>query len=176
MKSKKPFLTIREVVLFGLFPAIIYASQLVMSLLPNIHLTGMSIMLMTLLFRWKALIPLYAYVLLVGLFHGFNPWWVPYLYLWTVLWAMAMLIPKKIPDRWALWVYPAVCALHGLLYGTLYAPAQPLMFGYDFKQTVAWILSGLPFDLLHFGGNLVAGMLIFPLLKALRFFTKNPEA
>ena len=82
--KKKPFLTLRELVLFGLFPAVIYTSQLLMSVLPNIHLTGMLIMLMTLLFRFKALIPLYVYVLLIGLFNGFNVWWIPYLYIWTV--------------------------------------------------------------------------------------------
>lgn len=168
---KKPFLTLREIVLFGLFPAIIYAAQLAMSALPNIHLTGMFIMLMTLLFRAKALIPLYVYVVLMGVTNGFNVWWIPYLYIWTVLWGMTMLIPRKIPDKWAMIVYPAVCALHGFCYGLLYSPAQALIFGYNFEQTVTWILSGLPFDALHGVGNLFMGTLILPLLKALRHFT-----
>ncbi len=171
--SRRSFLTLREIVLFGLFPAIIYAAQLATAALPNIHLTGMFILLMTLLFRGKALIPLYVYVVLMGLTNGFNIWWIPYLYIWTVLWGMGMLIPKKIPDKWAMIVYPAVCALHGLFYGILYAPAQALLFHYNAKQTVAWILSGLPFDALHGAGNLAMGMLILPLLKALRHFTKT---
>lgn len=171
--KQKSFLTLREVVLFGLFPAIIYASQLVMSALPNVHLTGMFIMLMTLLFRWKALIPLYVYVFLMGITNGFNLWWIPYLYIWTVLWAMTMLIPKKIPNKWAMLAYPAVCALHGFCYGILYAPAQALLFRYNLEQTIAWILSGLPFDALHGVGNLVMGTLIFPMLKALQRFTKR---
>ncbi len=169
---KKPFLTLREVVLFGLFPAIIYAAQLAMSALPNIHLTGMFIMLMTLLFRAKALIPLYVYVVLMGVTNGFNVWWIPYLYVWTVLWGMTMLIPRKIPDKWAMIVYPAVCALHGFCYGLIYSPAQAMIFGYNFEQTVTWILSGLPFDAMHGVGNLFMGTLILPLLKALRHFTK----
>ena len=170
MKKKKLF-SLREIVLFGLFPAIIYASQLITAALPNIHLTGMFIMLMTLLFRSKALIPLYIYVLIMGLTNGFNLWWIPYLYIWTVLWGMTMVIPRRIPDKIACFVYPIVCSLHGFAYGVLYAPAQALIFGYDMEQTVAWILSGLPFDLLHGAGNLVAGLLILPLLKALRLFT-----
>lgn len=172
---KKPFLTLREVVLFGLFPAIIYAAQLAMSALPNIHLTGMFIMLMTLLFRAKALIPLYVYVVLMGVTNGFNVWWIPYLYVWTVLWGMTMLIPRKIPDKWAMIVYPAVCALHGFCYGLIYSPAQAMIFGYNFEQTVTWILSGLPFDALHGVGNLFMGTLILPLLKALRHFTKTEK-
>lgn len=173
MSMNHRFLTLKEIVLFGLFPAIIYAAQLAMSALPNIHLTGMFIMLMTLLFRGKALIPLYVYVFIVGLTNGFNVWWVPYLYIWTTLWGMTMLIPKKISAKWAMIVYPAVCSLHGFLYGVIYAPAQALLFGYDLKQTFAWILSGLPFDAMHGLGNLFMGMLILPLLKALRRFTEG---
>lgn len=171
--SKKKFLTLRELVLFGLFPAVIYVAQVIFSALPNIHLTGMFIMLMTLLFRAKALIPLYVYVFLLGAFNGFNLWWIPYLYIWTVLWAMTMLIPKRIPDEWAVIVYPAVCALHGFAYGILYAPAQALLFHYNLQQTLAWILSGLPFDAIHGVGNLLMGTMTLPLLKALRRFTKT---
>lgn len=172
--KKKPFLTLREIVLFGLFPAVIYTSQLLMSVLPNIHLTGMLIMLMTLLFRFKALIPLYAYVVLIGLFNGFNLWWLPYLYIWTVLWAMTMLIPKKIPKKWAAIVYPAVCSLHGFLYGILYAPSQALMFEYNFQQTVLWILKGIPYDIIHGVSNLIMGTLVLPIFLALQRFT-NPK-
>lgn len=141
-----------------------------MSALPNVHLTGMFIMLMTLLFRTRALIPLYIYVVMVGLINGFSAWWLPYLYIWTVLWGATMLIPKTIPDRFAAVVYPAVNCLFGLCYGMLYAPTQALLYGYTTKQTIAWILSGLPFDGMHAVGNLVAGMLILPLFKALKRF------
>lgn len=172
--SKKPFLTVREIVLFGIFPALITASQLLLSVLPNIHLTGMFVMLMTLLFRWKALFPLYVYVFLMGLINGFNLWWIPYLYVWTVLWAMTMLIPRKIPKQWARFVYPAVCALHGLIYGTIYAPVHALIYHFNWEQTLIWIANGIPFDLIHCASNLVMGMLLLPLLGALRSFT-NPQ-
>ena len=175
--KKRPFLTLRELVLFGIFPAVICTAQIITAALPNIHLTGMFLMLMTRLFRTKALIPLYVYVFLMGLINGFNVWWIPYLYVWTVLWGLTMLIPKKIPDKWAAIVYPVVCALHGFAYGLLYAPAQALLFGYNFEQTIAWILSGIPFDALHGVGNFVAGMLILPLLKALQRCTEaNPKS
>lgn len=60
-------------------------------------------------------------------------------------------------------VYPIVCCLHGLLFGTLYAPAQAIMFGMNFESMIAWIISGLPWDIVHGVGNLFAGMLILPL-------------
>ena len=64
-------------------------------------------------------------------------------------------------------VYCAVCALHGLAYGTLYAPFQAIAFHYSFDQTLAWIAAGFPWDLVHAGGNLVAGLLIVPMIKLL---------
>ena len=149
-----------------------FCSKIVMEVLPNIHLLGMFIMVYTVTYRAKALIPIYVFVFLTGLYAGFSMWWIPYLYIWAILWAITMLIPKSIPTKVACVVYPIVCALHGLAYGTLYAPAQALMFGFDFEQTIAWIVSGLPFDALHGVGNFCAGMLIVPLSKTLKKLTK----
>ena len=120
-------------------------------------------MVYTLVYRWKALYPIYTYVLLNGLFAGFSAWWLPYLYIWTVLWGVTMLLPRHMPKKAAVPVYMLVCGLHGLAFGTLYAPAQALMFGLNFKGMVAWIIAGLPWDLVHGLGNLAAGVLIVPL-------------
>ena len=147
---------------------LMFCSKLIMEFLPNIHLLGMFTMLFTIIYRARALIPIYIYVLLNGLYAGFNLWWVPYLYIWTVLWAVTMLLPKRMPRKFAAVVYPIVCSLHGLAYGTLYAPAQALMFGLNYEQTIAWIITGLPFDVVHAVGNLVAGLLIVPLERLMR--------
>ncbi|MBD5080228.1 MAG: hypothetical protein HDT44_00480, partial [Ruminococcaceae bacterium] len=74
-------------------------------------------------------------------------------------------MPKKMPDKIAAFVYPVVCGLHGIAFGTLYAPAQALLFGFSFKQTLAWIASGFPFDVIHGVSNVCAGLLILPLTK-----------
>ncbi|MBQ9162753.1 MAG: hypothetical protein IJX74_05695 [Clostridia bacterium] len=158
---------ILEMCVFAMIAALMLCSKLIMEFLPNIHLLGMFTMLCAIVFRAKGLIPIYLYVMLNGVIAGFNLWWVPYLYIWTVLWGMTMLIPKNISPKVAAVVYPTVCALHGLLYGTLYAPAQALMLGFDFEQTVAWIVAGLPFDIVHCVGNAVAGLLILPLSQLL---------
>ncbi|MBR7131994.1 MAG: hypothetical protein IKD04_00520 [Clostridia bacterium] len=150
-----------------------FCSKIIMEPLPNIHLLGMFTMVFTLTFRTKALIPIYVYVLLNGLYAGFTMWWVPYLYIWTVLWGITMLLPKKLPKRAALIIYPAVCCLHGLCFGILYAPSQALFFGFNFEQTVAWVISGLPFDLIHGLGNLATGLLIIPLTDLLKRILKK---
>ena len=84
-----------------------------------------------------------------------------------------MLLPKKMPKKVACAVYPTVCALHGLLYGILYSPAQAVMFGMSFSQTVAWIAAGFPFDVIHAVGNFVAGLLVFPLSELLKKLAKR---
>jgi len=165
-------LTIREIAVFGMLAAVMYASKIIMELLPNIHLLGVFVIAMTLVYRKKALYPLYTFVLLTGLFSGFATWWYPYLYIWTVLWGAAMLLPKKLSPKVQPVVCMLLCAAHGFLYGVLYAPSQALLFGMDFKATVAWVIAGLPFDFIHGVSNFFCGLLICPLAAVLRRLEK----
>lgn len=144
-----------------------YVSQLILSALPNIHLTGVLIVAATVVYRKKALYPIYVYVFIMGLFNGFALWWLPYLYIWTVLWAFVMLIPKRIPDKAAPFVYMALCSLHGFLYGTLYAPSHALIYGLDFNGMLSYIALGIPYDVIHGISNLLCGILIYPIVKIL---------
>ena len=156
-----------------MFAAMMLVSKLIMEFLPNVHLLGMFTILLTVVFRVKALIPIYLYVFLQGLYAGFNIWWLPYIYIWTILWALARLIPRGIPPRAAAIVYPMVCALHGFAYGALYSPAQAFMLGLDLEQTLAWIVAGIPWDIMHGIGNFVAGLLIAPLAALLKKLLKQ---
>lgn len=152
---------------------IMYISKLVMEALPNIHLLGVLTVVYTIVYRRRALIPIYIYIMLNGLFAGFNLWWVPYTYIWTLLWGVVMLLPQNITKKIAIPVYCVVCGLHGFLYGMLYAPAQALMFGLNFKQMIAWIVAGIPFDIIHGISNLGLGLLIVPLSEILADLSKK---
>ena len=61
-----------------------------------------------------------------------------------------------------------LCALHGFLFGVLYAPVQAIVFGLSLKGTIAWIVAGFPFDCIHGVSNFFCGMLIVPLVSFLR--------
>jgi len=161
-------LSVKEMALFAMLGSLMFSSKIIMEVLPNIHLLGMLTMVYTLVFRKKALLPIYIYVMLNGVYAGFSTWWIPYLYIWTILWAVTMILPQNMPKKAAIIVYPIVCSLHGLAFGTLYAPVQSLMFGLSFEQTIAWIIAGLPWDVIHCIGNLAAGLLIVPFSKLLR--------
>ena len=151
-----------------MFGAAMFVTRVIMAALPNIHLLGMFIMVLTLVFRVKALIPLYLYVFIEGVFAGFDIWWMPYLYIWTILWGVTMLIPQRISKKAAYVVYPIICCLHGLAFGILYAPAQALLFHLNFEKMLAWIVAGFSFDIVHGIGNFLVGMLIVPLSELLK--------
>ena len=164
---------ILQMCIFSMLGALMFCSKVIMEVLPNIHLLGMFTMVFTLTFRWKALIPLYIYVFLNGLYAGFNVWWIPYLYIWTILWAITMLLPKRMPKWLCLVVYPIVCSLHGFAFGILYAPAEALFFGLNFQETIAWIASGVVFDTIHGISNFIVGFLIVPFADLLRKLSRK---
>lgn len=161
-----------EMVVFAMLGTIMFVSKIIMEVLPNIHLLGMLTMVYTLVFRKKALIPIYIYVMINGLYAGFSVWWIPYLYIWTILWGITMLLPRNMPKKAQYIVYPLVCAIHGIAFGALYAPAQALMFGMNLNQMLAWIVAGLPWDAIHGVGNFFVGMLIIPMRDLLRTLLK----
>ena len=148
--------------------ALMYASKVLMEALPNIHLLGVFTVALTVVYRKKALYPIGVFIFLTGLMNGFSLWWVPYLYLWPMLWGWTMLLPRELPKKWQALIYMGVCSLHGFLYGTLYAPWQALAFGLSWKSTLAWIVAGLPWDAVHGVSNFCCGVLILPVISVLR--------
>ena len=161
-----------RIALSAAFGVLMFWSDIIMDALPNVHLLAMFIVTFTVVYRVWALLPIYVYVFLNGLFYGFTPTWIPNLYIWTVLWAVVMILPKNMPQKIQGIVYMIVCSLHGFLFGILYAPAQALIFGLSFKGMIAWIVAGFPFDLIHGISNLVCGILIMPVVKLLKKITK----
>ena len=76
-----------------------------------------------------------------------------YLYIWTVLWAVTMLC-LNMPRKSQLLFIRLFAVCMGC-YSALYAPAQALLFGLDFKGMISWIIAGLGRG--SCGGNIVTG-------------------
>ena len=161
---------LKELIIFAVLGAIMFTSHVALMGVPNIGFIGMFIAAFTLTYRVRALIPIYVYVMLYGVFYGFLTW-IPYLFVWLPLWGMFMLAGKlnlhvkvKVP------LYIILCALHGLAFGTLYAPFSAMLFGipFSFQAMFAWIIAGFPYDIAHALGNLAAGILIVPLSELLK--------
>lgn len=171
--DRKNKISIQETAVFAMLGALMYASKVLMDLLPNIHLIGTFIIAFTVVYRKKALYPIYIFVFITGLFSGFATWWIPYLYIWTVLWGAVMLIPEKISEKTKPFIYMILCAFHGFLYGILYAPCQAIFMGLDFKGMIAWIGAGFYFDIIHGISNFFCALLVVPVVKILKMLEKR---
>lgn len=158
-------LSVKELCLFSMLGTLMYTSKVLLEFLPNVHLLATFTIAYTLHFRKKALYPIYIYVFILALFNGFSLWVLPHLYLWTILWGCVMLIPTHYSQVKTQIICTILCGLHGFLYGTLYTPAQALLFGLSFKGMITWIIAGLPWDLVHGISNLCVSILITPLTK-----------
>ena len=162
-------LKIKDIAIFAMLGALMYTSKLIMNALPNIHLIGVFIVAITAVYRVRALYPIYIFVFLTGLFEGFGLWWLPYLYIWALLWGAVMLLPRNANPVFLI----LLCGLHGFLFGVLYAPAQALIFNLSFKSTISWVIAGFPYDAVHGVSNLICGaILIIPLTKLLKLADK----
>ncbi len=163
MKKSK----IVDLVIFSMLGALLFVADIAFDFLPNIHPLAMLIVVYTLVYRARALIPIYIYVVILGVFNGFSLWWIPYIYIWIFIWLFAMLIPKGASFKLKGILSTVACGLHGILFGILYAPSQALLFGLDFQGMIAWIIAGLPWDVVHMCGNVACSLLVIPLYKLL---------
>ena len=166
--DKKNGLPLGEVVLFGILGALMFALQVVMAPLPNIEPASLLVMLFAVTFGWKSLYCVYTFVVMEILFHGLGLWNINYLYVWAVLAFGAIGLRKmEQPLAWAM-----LGGVFGLCFGALCGIVDVFIGGIGYAVT-KWI-SGIPFDLMHCGGNFVITLVLWkPLRKLLRTMHKK---
>lgn len=154
-------LNLRQIALFGLLAALTFGAKVAMSGLPNIEPVSLMVMLFAVVFGWKGLYPVYLYVLMEILLYGISLWNINYLYIWTVLFALAMLMRRlQSPVWWAL-----LSGSFGMAFGLLCTPVYMVIGGFDYG--IRWWLAGIAFDIPHAIGNFVIALLLFVPLRAL---------
>ena len=166
--SKKTGLSLGETVLFGMLGALTFALQVVMAPLPNIEPVSLLTMLFAVTFGWKSLYCVYTFVAMEILFHGIGLWNINYLYIWTVL-AVAAIMLRKMESGfgWAL-----LSGVFGLFFGALCGIVDIFIGGFGYAAA-KWV-SGIPFDLLHCGGNFAIALILWkPLKNLLARLTSN---
>lgn len=146
----------REVTLLAVCTALLFAAQAAMAPLPNIEPVTLLLLLYTLTFGRKALLILYAFVLLEGFLYGFHIWWAMYLYIWLVWYLAVTLLCRAHPTvfQWAL-----AAGTYGLLFGALGALIYLPISGP--AGAFGWWIAGIPMDLLHGAGNFVLTLALF---------------
>ena len=152
-------LTIREITLFAVLGAMMFALQVVMAPLPNIEPVSLLVMIFAAVFGWKALYPVYVFVVMEILFYGISTWNIYYLYVWAVLALGAILMRKQShPLAWAL-----LSGVYGLFFGALCGIVDIFIGGFGYAAA-KWV-SGIPFDLLHCGGNFGMALILYKPLR-----------
>lgn len=159
MADKK--LSVQQIALFGVLGALTFGAKFVMSMLPNIEPVSLMVMVYAVVMGRKALYPIYIYVILEILVYGLGTWNINYLYIWAVLWLLALCFKKmQHPLAWAI-----LSGTFGLFFGLLCAPVDVFIGGISYAFA-KWI-SGLSFDLLHCAGNFVIALLLFVPMRTL---------
>lgn len=166
-------LSVREIAIFAMLGAIMLGSKKLMEFMPNIHPLTMLTIVYTLVYRKKAIFPLLVYLVLDTVVVGGITWILPYYYIFPLVWLCALAIPKRLSGMPLQICCTVICTLFGFAFGTLYAPWQAILYGLNFEKTLAWILTGLPWDAVHALGNFAASFLILPLAKLLQKIQKQ---
>lgn len=155
-------------VLCGILAAIMAALQVAMSTLPNLEPVSLLVLVYTRVFGWQIFYILAVFILAEGLVFGFGLWWLSYLYVWPVWALMVRMLSYKDTDRPAI-TWAVASGAFGLGFGALCA--LPYLVGGPWAAVSYWI-AGIPFDLMHCGGNFVLALVLanplYQLLKQLK--------
>lgn len=168
VSNSKGRLSPREIAVFAMLGALMFVGDLAFEWAPNVHPLTMLVMVYTLTYRKKGIIPITVYLVLEAVFFG-GLWLVPYFYIFPLCYLVTLLLPRNMTKAKAQFCYSLVCTLFGLLFGTLYAPWQALVFmkSFEAEKIFAWIAAGFAYDVVHAVGNLAASFLIIPLVTLL---------
>lgn len=157
---------VQMLVTMGFLSAILVLGQLGMSFLPNIEPVTPLIIIYTLVYRKQVFPIIYTFVLLEGLVFGFGIWWISYLYIWSILALIVLMLPKDTPPV----IWSVTAGAFGLLFGALCA--IPYFFSGGPGAAFAYWAAGIPYDILHCAGNFTLTLILFKplsrLLKKLR--------
>lgn len=160
LQVKKP---LYKWVVLALMGALLFVVQVALSLLPNVELVTAIIIVITTCFGWSSLVSVYIFVILEIIYYGFGIWNVKYLYMWAILVVIIMLTHKFANSI----INAVIAAFYGLFFGTLCA--IPYFFTLGAGGAIAWIISGIPYDIIHCVANFILVYFSFsPMLSALK--------
>lgn len=152
---------IRDICIMAILAVVMFASQVVMSFLPNIELVSLLVILYTVVYGKRIVGILCVFTLLEGLTYGFGLWFIMYLYIWPILAVIAYLFRRM--ESYVGWA--VLSGVFGLLFGALCSVTYLILTG----PVSAWafFISGIPFDMVHCVGNFLLALFLLKPLKGL---------
>lgn len=144
----------KDLVIMALMTAILFIGQVGMQFLPNIEIVTLLVILFTQAYGKKVFFIIYTFAFLEGIFYGFGIWWINYLYVWTVLAIIVLMIRTSSTIMWSI-----ISGIYGLAFGFLCA--IPYFIAGGAAAGMAYWGAGLYFDILHCIGNVAVCLLLY---------------
>lgn len=167
---------VKNITLIGMLSAVIFALQYILQGLPNIELVSLLILVYTCLLKKDALYIIAVFVLLEGFFYGFSIWFIGYLYVWFILYLIALLLMRdKNPLEQPSLIWALASGGFGLSFGTLFAlinfflglTSGGLQTGLN--SAFAYWVNGITFDIVHGISNFIVALFLFkPVYRVLQ--------
>ena len=145
----------------GVLTALLFMGQVIMSFLPNLEIVSLLIILYTIFFGKKVFWMIYGFVFLEGFLYGFGMWWFQYLYIWSILAVVVLLLRNNTSALF----WSIISGFFGLSFGALCT--RPYLITGGPAAAFSYWVSGLGFDLTHCIGNVVLCLVLFKPLYAL---------
>ena len=161
----------KELVVMAFLSAVLLAVQVALAPIPNIELVSLLIYIYTQIYRKKVFFIIYVFVFLEGCVYGFGIWWLGYLYVWSVL-AFVILLLKEVGRQKSTSLSCVILGGYGLIYGFLFSIPYFVILGWN--AGFAYWVSGIPFDLIHCTGNIAAALILYkPLHSVIRWLNSK---
>ncbi len=154
-QKKETSMKTKDIVIVGMMSAILVCVQVALAFIPNVELVSLLIIIYTLVFGRKTIYIIYVFTLLEGIVFGFGLWWINYLYVWTVLYLIVLLLHKM--NSLILWAI--VSALYGYGFGALCS--IPYFITGGIPSGFAYWIAGIPFDISHGTANFFITLALF---------------
>lgn len=146
---------VRDYAILAVCAAVLLVVQVGLAFLPNIELVSLLIMIYAKSFGKKVFWIIHVFVFLEGIIYGFGIWWINYLYVWSILAGVVLLLKKQE----SIWIWALVAGFFGLLFGAFCA--IPYFFAGGIGAGFAYWVSGIPYDILHCIGNIVVCIALY---------------
>lgn len=161
--SNLPVTHIRAIVIIAMLTALSVVSRVYLAFLPNVTLTTDILIITTLLMGIKyGIVNAVLTMVVSNMILGMGIWTIPQIISMMVIVIITGLCIRPFMEKLPLWIMALFAGSMGLLYGFIISLIQAPFFG--FQYFFSYYFAGLPFDLMHAGGNLLFYYLLAPTL------------
>lgn len=144
--------------------AILYISKVALEFVPNVELVTMLTIIYALVFGAETYLVVTVFNMFELVQWGFGTWWFSYLYVWSLLCLITLLLKRLIKEEFLVWSVVSGCfgLIFGALFAVFYLPMDP-------HYALSYWISGLPWDVAHSISNFIVMLILGkPLYRLLR--------